>query len=331
MRRCIIQKEISFCLGSQSVIGVTPNGGFVYMKFSEAIPVYAETRGLEIKGVTLDSEVRCIKIFGMYMRDCDIEAVTEKDFVTFLNEMYQFEYKHNAIVTRCAVLRAFFRFFNKRGFSVISADSLPIMRKEYTNPRIATEENYQKLLNNMRNKNAFVLARDKAMIRLLWDSWCRAGELVSINTHDVDIKQRCAIIKTEKSRGKKPFRKIFWTEDTNHYLKEWMKVRNNWIKNHYCEDPEALFVGSTQNWQGKRLTGHAVGIALRRYSNQASIPNLNPHSFRHRGGHFLAQSGASANVIASMLGHSRVDSSFRYTDLTAKEQEEMYRKITGGK
>ena len=68
---------------------------------------------------------------------------------------------------------------------------------------------------------------------------------------------------------------------------------------------------------------------LRRYSNRARIPFVNPHSFRHHMGHDVIQKGGSSADVIKHLGHSTLASSTIYTMMIDRELEERYRTFKG--
>jgi len=193
-------------------------------------------------------------------------------------------------------------------------------------PKVATEDEVDKVLNAIPTNKPFFHTRDQAIIRMLWDTGARVGELASLNADDLDLKEMCAVIRTEKSRGLKPFREIYWTETTNFWLTEWLEIRQKMVDENVCENPEALWIGRVHNWYGKRLTTGAFGIILRQNCKRAKVRILNPHSFRHRMGHHLSEQGANNSVISSVLGHSNLSSSYIYTELNNKERRGAYNK-----
>jgi len=111
--------------------------------------------------------------------------------------------------------------------------------------------------------------RNLAFISLLWDTGARNGEVLSLNKGDLDMGRMRAIIKTEKSKGRRPIREIFWTENTNDNIWSWLKKREDLEKKMTFQDPDALFLSicsGQHNTSGKRFSTKGVGEMLRRYS-----------------------------------------------------------------
>lgn len=297
------------------------------MKFSDVFKKYIEFTSLEIKPETMERYGGDVMRLCLFLRNPDLKHVTDEQVISYLKMQLELGWKHNGIVTQSSTIRRFFEFAYDRGYTHISPKMLPVMRKEWVRPRIATEEDYKKVLNAIPDEKKYVHIRNRAIIMLLWDTGARNGEIASLDERDLDLVKMKSVIKTEKSRGMKPFREVYWTKHTNEVLKRWLAKKHELESRLYIENPEALFWGSTNNWQGKRLSNSGIDIALRKYSNLAKVPSLNPHSFRHHMGHDLSERGANNSQISSILGHSNLSSSFIYTELNNREREKTYNKF----
>src|SRR5437879_9627651 len=71
------------------------------------------------------------------------------------------------------------------------------------------------------------------------------------------------VVRTEKVRSRPPHRQIYWMEEANRHLANWLYVREILVKrypNRKC-DPKALFL-STSSWSiGRRPHRPTVGAA----------------------------------------------------------------------
>lgn len=301
------------------------------MKFSEAIKKFFQWKQINVSKGTIKGYEFDLRNFCLYMRDPEIECVRIEDITEYFDLMAKLGWKWNGFLTKSIALRKFFEFFNRTGYEVMNYHLIPIPRREYNPPRVATEEEYQKLLRVIPEKTEdHRHIRNLALVNMLWDTGARIGEILSLNIESLNLDKCQAVIKTEKTQGMKPFRQIFWQVKTNENLQRWLKRRAMLAARHNFQDPNAVFVGSAR-WQlGKRLSNGAVATTLKRYSVKAKIePLLNAHSFRHRFGISLAKKGANNSVISNLMGHSSLMSSYRYTMLAGVELEEEYRKFNG--
>jgi integrase/recombinase XerD len=295
------------------------------MKFSEAIQKFSTWRMFRVKGDTVKGYDYELRTFCLFLRNPDVENITIGDVMDYLNGLQQLGWKHNSFIPKCTAIKKFFEFFRLQGYRVLNEDLVPIPRKEYKIPRVIDDERYRQLIQAIPQNNDPRHVRNHAIIGLLWDTGARNGEIVSMDFGDVDSNRMRAVIKTEKSRGRRPLREIFWTHDTNESLGKWVEK----LQGIHTREPEPLFVSVTGAMLGRRFTIKGVAEMLRRYSNRAKMPYVNAHSFRHHMGHDVIRKGGSASDVMNILGHATLASSSIYTMMTDHELEERYRKIKG--
>lgn len=138
-----------------------------------------------------------------------------------------------------------------------------------------------------------------------------------------------AIIKTEKSRGRRPIREIFWTKKTTTHIKRWIKAREHLGTLFTITDTDALFISImktvTSDSRGKRMCTRNVCEVFRTISNRAGLLSIfNAHSARHRLGRKIITLGGSNADVSNILGHSHTDSSYIYTMMWGKELKKRY-------
>ncbi len=197
-------------------------------------------------------------------------------------------------------------------------------------PRVADDQTYKQLVSAVPiQTNDPRHIRNLAIINLLWDTGARNGEILSLDVGDLQLDRMRAIIRTEKSKGRRPIREIFWTADTHGNILRWLKKRDHLKDIMQFKDSDALFPSVNNQKAGQRLTVKGVGEMLRRYSNRAKIPYMNAHSFRHHMGHDIIKKGGSTADVMNILGHASVQSSTVYTMMTDVELEKRYRVFKG--
>ncbi len=299
------------------------------MQFKEAIDQFSSWRKFKVKKQTVKGYDQTLRQFCLFLRNPEIEDISIHHVMEFLNGMKELGWDQNSFVGKCMALRKFFEFYRLQNYAVIDENLIPIPSKEHKLPRVANEGNYRKLVQSVPvNTNDGRHIRNLVLINMLWDTGARNGELLSLNIDDLDMDRRRAVISTEKSKGRRPFREIFWTQTTNDNIWAWLKKREALKKRMKFDDPDALFVSicsGPQPTAGKRFSIKGVGEMLRRYSNKAKLPYMNAHSFRHRMGHHIIQSGGSSADVMNILGHASVQSSTIYTMMTDHELEKRYR------
>lgn len=309
------------------------------MKFIEALNKFNEWRGLKVGKGTVMGYDMSLRYFCIFVRNAEIEEIKLGDCVEWLKWIRDLGFDITTLEKKAIALKKFFEFWWQQGKSVINPCLIPLPPKQFKFPRVASEEDYRKVLGVIpENSGYYWHIRNRALITLLWDSAARIGEALSLNIKDTDMVNKKAEIHTEKTKGFTPFRRIFWTEDTNNNLIRWIERRKReltmWNLKE-IKDPDALFIsihGGRGSCMGRsnRMERAAVTEMIRKYSNKAGLERpLNPHSMRHHRGRELAMQGANNSVISSILGHANLASSYPYTALAGKDLESQFRNYVG--
>lgn len=267
-----------------------------------------------------------LRQMALFFRDADIEDVKVNDIVEYFGLMQKLGWDQNSFIPRAMAIRKFFEYFTHAGLKVMNPWLVPVPQKDYKIARVANDDDYKKLTGSIPNpSNDPRHIRNRAIISLLWDTGARNGEICSLNVSDLDLVKMKALIKTEKSKGMRPVREIFWTGSTNTHIKRWLKKREALSGKMYFLEKDALFIACCNQQAGNRMNIKGVGEMLRQYCNRAKLPHMNAHSFRHRMGHHIVKQGGSNSDISNILGHSSLASSFIYTQMTNVELQERYK------
>lgn len=296
------------------------------MKLIEAIRSFAEWRVLQVVPRTMMGYDFELRMFCLYLRNPDVGLVRLENVLEYLNDLKELGWKQNSFTHKCSYLRRFFRFMRLQGYCALNEELIPLPKREFKQPRIATEEDYRALLGVIPENTDPRHVRNRSILNLLWDTGARVGEIVALDVDDIDENRMRAVINTEKSRGRRPFREIFWTHDTNESLGRWLEKRGRF---QVIKDPEAVFICASSHQAGQRMTIHAAAQMLRNYSRRANLPYVNAHSFRHHMGHDIIHQGGSSADVMNILGHSTLASSTVYTMMTDRELEGRYRRFKG--
>lgn len=310
----------------------------LYMKFKEVIDEFTAWRKFKLNGTTLRGNDKDLRLFCLFLRNPEIEQVSLREVMEYLNLMVELGWASNSFVSKCMALKKFFEFCNLRGYRTIDERLIPIPQKQYKIPRIATDEEFKKLLEVIpqfpTTTRDLRHLRNAAIIQLLWDTGARNGEILALDVDDLNLEEKKALIKTEKAKTRRPLREIFWTEKTNEILKLWLAEREKVAQKIMLRDPDALFLSlynsGSQKTRGYRFRPSGVCEMLRNYSNKAGLERpLNAHSMRHYMGRVIIENGGSNSDVTNILGHSCIESSMIYTMMFNKQAEERYRKFRG--
>jgi site-specific recombinase XerD len=144
----------------------------------------------------------------------------------------------------------------------------------------------------------FEARRDTAMIRFLLDTGCRVGEMVAMSVDGWDRRQDLVTL-----TGKIGTRIVPISPSTGEAMARYVRLRH--------QHPQA---GARALWLGARGPLAASGVAqmLNRRADQAGVPHLHPHMFRHSWAHLLKAAGASEGDLMALGGWSTSAMVHRY-------------------
>jgi integrase/recombinase XerC len=79
------------------------------------------------------------------------------------------------------------------------------------------------------------------------------------------------------------------------------------------------------NQRGGGLTTRSVGRIIKKIAIAKGLsPDVHPHTLRHAFGTHMLEEGADLRSIQEMLGHERLSTTQRYTQLSMKHVLEVY-------
>lgn len=309
------------------------------MKLHEAITLFVNHLEVERTPATARGYHGALMNFCRYMHNPPILQITPEHVVNYLRESIELGWKKNSLTGVSISLRKFFEYWARKDYPVLNYQLLPIINKVGVEPRSATDDSIQKLLAQCEGGRIYDI-RNRAIILLLLDTGMRNGELCSMGMDllqkvEVDNGQYSYVIKTEKNRGSRPHRRVFWYEEANDALNKWLEMRAEFVKTNDVRDIDALFIGvggnkSFNRYLGFRVNPYTVGLMFRRLSKQAGIPTVNPHSLRHLFGNTAAEQGMNNSNISDLMGHISLESSFAYTHLKGKQLGNAHKKMKRG-
>jgi site-specific recombinase XerD len=150
--------------------------------------------------------------------------------------------------------------------------------------------------------------RDRLLLALFAYAGLRRSELLGLDWQDVDLERRLLRVRVAKG-GRQRVVPIHPALEP--LLVDYLRIRAR------GSEP-ALFVGV----HGRRLSPTILSETFRRYVAYAGVnrrKRVSPHTLRHVFASELLRSGANLRQIQELLGHKHLDSTQRYTRVTAHE------------
>jgi integrase/recombinase XerC len=217
---------------------------------------------------------------------------------------------------KLAAVRAFFRFLERRGLVRINMARLVRAPKApKTLPRVMTAEQANALVDGVAatGMERPFPARDLAIFELLYGCGVRISELVGLNLGDIDLGDRWLLV---RGKGRKE-RQVPFGAKAAAALERYLPVRNAPAKE------TALFV----NHRGRRLSDRGARSIVKMYATVlAGDASIHPHSFRHAFATHLLADGADLRSIQELLGHARLSTTQKYTQVSLTELMAVYDK-----
>ena len=176
--------------------------------------------------------------------------------------------------------------------------------------------------------------RDRAILEVLYGCGIRNAELTGLNLNDIHWANEAILV-----RGKGQKQRLVPLGDAaaqaiRAYLAE-REARLAAAGNAKANATPALFLNLQLRGLGKtggakpstqaRLTTRSVGRIVKRIAVLRGLSaDVHPHTLRHAFGTHLLEEGADLRAIQELLGHERLSTTQRYTQLTTAQLTQVY-------
>jgi integrase/recombinase XerC len=262
-----------------------------------ASPHTLRNYGSDLEQFALYFEPTSLKIENL-----DLELLRE-----WLASLYDQKLEIASIRRKLAAVRAMFQFLLEEGIvpaNVAKRLRTPKMKQRL--PEVMSAEKTNNLLDLTEAKE-----RDLAFLELLYGCGIRVGELVSINLEDIDLKEGWLRV---RGKGNKE-RQIPIPERARAAVERYLPVRKA------AAQERALFVNS----RGVRLGDRQVRRLVKTYALlTVGDSSVHPHSFRHAYATHLLSDGADLRSIQELLGHEKLSTTQKYTQVSLKDLQAAY-------
>jgi integrase/recombinase XerC len=165
--------------------------------------------------------------------------------------------------------------------------------------------------------------RDRVIFELLYGCGIRNSELVGLDMKHVRWADDCVLV---RGKGKKE-RLVPLGDEAAAALREYLPERE---KRLIAAGKGELVAGGplmmNLRMRGNcRLTTRSVGRIVKAIALSRGLPaDVHPHTLRHAFGTHMLEEGADLRAIQEMLGHERLSTTQRYTQLTVTQVQQVY-------
>jgi site-specific recombinase XerD len=215
---------------------------------------------------------------------------------------------------KLAAIRGLFAFLHRDGLVKNNVARLVRTPKApKTAPEVMTEEQANALLDGIAagKLERPHPARDVAIFEMLYGCGVRVSELAGIDLQDIDRAEGWVLV---RGKGRKE-RQVPLPGKAKAALERYLAERP------VMRDERALLL----NHGGGRLTDRGIRGIVKLYATcLASDPSIHPHSFRHAYATHLLSNGADLRAIQELLGHARLSTTQKYTQVSLVDLMRVY-------
>lgn len=153
--------------------------------------------------------------------------------------------------------------------------------------------------------------RDEAIVRLMYTTGARAGEVVALRLEDLRLNENPPTVTIYRGKGGKG-RIVPITADVAAAIDRYLRAR----RTHRLKESPSLWLGD----RGKSFSYDGLHKALKARAVAAGIEGFHPHLLRHTAAQRWLAKGGSEGGLMAIAGWTRPEMLMRYTKARAAER-----------
>jgi integrase/recombinase XerD len=244
------------------------------------------------------------KLLIKFIEDVEIDTLTTAQIKEYLAKSSE-RLKPSSLAHRVRFIKSLFRWSHEEGhIQKKPAAKIKEPKVGKRIPKFLTEREIEHL------REACLTPLENALFEFMFSTGCRIGEIVSLDKNSVNWSNRSVIV---RGKGDKE-REVYFNVRSDIWLKRYLDDRK--------DKDQAVFVT-------ERIP-HRMSIAqmrniIKRISQRAGInKEIHPHQLRHSYATNLLNNGAPLEVIQSLLGHEKSETTRIYAQLSGRLREDLY-------
>jgi integrase/recombinase XerC len=287
---------------------------------------------------TVRAYAREVRNFAAYLRETlgdgtRVGKVEHLHIRAYLGLLYERGLTKASAARALAAVRSWFKWLAKEGkvkqnpALLVSTPKLP---KHL--PRVPSMEEVNRVLNSLEGEGAVAKEkqdavawpeRDRVIFELLYGCGIRNSELVGLDMGSVKWRDDAVLV---RGKGRKE-RLVPLGDEAAVALKAYLPLREAKLlaagKGALVHDGPLMM---NLRMRGDcRLTTRSVGRIVKAIAlSRGLAADVHPHTLRHAFGTHMLEEGADLRAIQEMLGHERLSTTQRYTQLTVGQVQKVY-------
>lgn len=259
----------------------------------------------------------------------NVSKIEHTQIRAYLGTLYERGLSKASAARALAAIRSWFKWLARNKYVEQNAASLvstPRLPKHL--PRVPSIEQMNRVVDSVRDDAASWPARDRAILEMLYGCGIRNAELTGLNIEDVQWANEAILV---RGKGQKQ-RYVPLGDAAAAALRAYIAEREARLAALSEKKPvrtPALFVNlqlrGLEKGGDARLTTRSVGRIVKRIAILRGLSaDVHPHTLRHAFGTHLLEEGADLRAIQELLGHERLSTTQRYTQLTTAQLTAVY-------
>jgi integrase/recombinase XerC len=287
---------------------------------------------------TVRAYAREVRSFAAYLektlgKNARVAKVEHLHIRAYLGLLYERGLTKASAARALAAVRSWFKWLAKEGkvkqnpALLVSTPKLP---KHL--PRVPSMEEVNRVLNSLESEGSVAKdkqdaaawpERDRVIFELLYGCGIRNSELVGLDMGSVKWRDAAVLV---RGKGRKE-RLVPLGDEAAVALKAYLPLREAKL---LAAGKGALVVNGplVMNLRMRgdcRLTTRSVGRIVKAIAlSRGLAADVHPHTLRHAFGTHMLEEGADLRAIQEMLGHERLSTTQRYTQLTVGQVQKVY-------
>jgi integrase/recombinase XerC len=259
-------------------------------------------------------------LVGAFGAGVEIKRIEHQHIRAYMGTLYEKGLSKASAARALAAIRSWFKWLARAGHVEQSPAALvatPKLPKHL--PRVPTIEQMNRAVDGVSEDFAAWRERDRLIFELLYGCGIRNAELVGIDLKDIHWANEAILV---RGKGRKE-RYVPLGDAAAQALRAYLPLREGRLQT-AGKQSEALLLNAKLRGNG-RLTTRSVGRIVKTLAIANGLPaEVHPHTLRHAFGTHMLEEGADLRAIQELLGHERLSTTQRYTQLTVGQVAEVY-------
>lgn len=259
-----------------------------------------------------------IKFLNFYNEKTDTSEFLDDDIEDYVLNLSTSGMSVSSILRIISSIKGFYVYLISEKLNNKIKLNLIIPKNEKHLPSVLTEQEVNDLLEQPDIKKPNEL-KDKAMLELMYSSGLRVSELINLKLSNINFPEKIL-----KVTGKGLKERIVPIGD---FAMEYLLLYMNRVRNiSRFKNSNYLFINTKT---GKPYSRQSFFKKIKYYAMKAGITKkVSPHTLRHSFATHLLENGADLIMVQKMLGHTNIETTQIYTQVTTQRIISAYDKYS---